>query len=124
MSKAKSPGGTDRELASKLKARLEQKSDRISDLEALIASGKDQTARIGTRRFLIEPADRDPNGLERVLGQSDLGSINFLTRVIEASRAVARIRVREVNGSRANGSIFRPVNTVDARRGRSVSLGR
>jgi endonuclease G len=66
--------------------------------EALIGQGQEPPRRIDVRRSLIETPDRDPNGMERVLGISDLCSINFLARGLEAAKAVARIRVRHRDG--------------------------
>jgi endonuclease G len=59
---------------------------------------QDKPERVELRRSLIEPEDRDPNGIERVIGASDLCSINFLTRGIQAAAAVARLRVRFRSG--------------------------
>ena len=39
------------------------------------------------------------NGIERVLGTSDLCSINFLERGLRAAASVARLRVRVADGS-------------------------
>jgi endonuclease G, mitochondrial len=69
-----------------------------SAAEAIIAV-HDKPARITRRQSLIESPDRDPNGLERILGRSDLCSINFLARGIRAGSAVARVRVRAEDGS-------------------------
>ena len=61
--------------------------------------GKDRPRRIATRRAILEPRDQDPNGIERVLGTSDLCSINFLERGLRAAASVARLRVRLRDGS-------------------------
>jgi len=45
------------------------------------------------RAGLVEPAAQDPNGYERIIGQSDLLSINFLDRGRRAADAVCRIRL-------------------------------
>jgi endonuclease G len=66
--------------------------------EATLAAN-DAPGRVETRLKLIEPKERDPNGLERVLGTSDLVSINFLLRGIQAAAAVARLRVRLPDGT-------------------------
>lgn len=66
--------------------------------EALVGGTRDPSRRVIVRQSLIETEDRDPNGLERVLGISDLCSINFLARGLEAARSVARLRVREPGG--------------------------
>ena len=70
-----------------------------ADAEALIGVSRDAPERIRMRQRLMESVDRDPNALERVLGVSDLCSINFLARGLEAAKAVARIRVRRADGS-------------------------
>ena len=51
----------------------------------------DQRTRI--RKTLIESDQSDPNGFERIIGESDLLSINFLHRGQRAAAAVCRIRV-------------------------------
>jgi endonuclease G, mitochondrial len=57
----------------------------------------DPKARI--RRTLVEPDTSDPNGFERIIGRSDLVSINFLARGLKAARAVCRVRVpAQTNG--------------------------
>lgn len=70
----------------------------LTDIEALINKSAEPAQRINVRRLLVESRDRDPNGLERILGTSDLCSINFLARGLEAAKAVARIRVRRGDG--------------------------
>lgn len=45
------------------------------------------------RKALIEADTSDPNGYERIIGASDLVSVNFLARGIKASQAVCRIGV-------------------------------
>lgn len=55
--------------------------------------------RIEARLKLIEPLERDPHGLERILGTSDLVSTNFLLRALRASAAVAKLRARLPDGS-------------------------
>jgi endonuclease G, mitochondrial len=62
-------------------------------------TAKDPPSKVETRINLIEPKERDPNGLERVFGTSDLLSINFLARGMQAAAAVARLRVRLPDGS-------------------------
>lgn len=58
----------------------------------------------GDRRFLarktlIEPSSADPNGFERIIGASDLLSINFLDRGRRAAAAVCRIKVPADGGA-------------------------
>lgn len=50
-------------------------------------------AALPIRTGLVEPRSQDPNGYERVIGQSDLLSINFLDRGRRAADAVCRIRL-------------------------------
>lgn len=54
--------------------------------------------RLMIRETLIESDKSDPNGFERVIGLSDLLSINFLTRGLRAAAAVCRIRVPTQGG--------------------------
>ena len=54
--------------------------------------------RTRVRRSLMEPQASDPNGYERLIGESDFVSVNFLARGIEASNAVCRIRVPGADG--------------------------
>jgi endonuclease G len=70
----------------------------VQAAEALL-NVQDKPERVELRRSLVEPKDRDPNGLERVIGASDLCSINFLARGIQAAAGVARLRVRLKSGS-------------------------
>jgi endonuclease G len=52
-----------------------------------------ERARLGLRANLIEPPTSDPNGFERIIGESDLTSINYLERGRRAAAAICRIRV-------------------------------
>lgn len=54
--------------------------------------------RLTIRRSLIESQESDPNGFERIIGTSDLLSVNFLTRGLRAAAAVCRIRVPTQGG--------------------------
>ena len=49
--------------------------------------------RLTIRKSLIEGRASDPNGYERVIGESDLTSINFLDRGRRAAAAVCRIKM-------------------------------
>src|SRR5262245_207781 len=49
--------------------------------------------RISLRTNLIEAPSSDPTGFERVIGESDLTSINYLDRGRRAAAAVCRVRV-------------------------------
>lgn len=57
------------------------------------------------RKTMVEAGGRDPNGFERIIGESDLTSINFLARGMRAAEAVCRIRVPGPGGQ-AFGSGF------------------
>lgn len=48
---------------------------------------------LGVRADLLESPESDPTGFERVIGESDLSSINYLDRGRRAAAAVCRIRV-------------------------------
>jgi endonuclease G len=50
------------------------------------------------RKMLIESDTSDPNGYERIIGDSDLVSVNFLARGLKAAAAVCRIRVPALGG--------------------------
>lgn len=54
--------------------------------------------RLSIRQTLIESEDSDPNGFERILGTSNLVSINYLKRGLQAAAAVCRIRVPTQGG--------------------------
>lgn len=88
----------DPRLARAIKDRRRHLPRPMADVEALIEN-REPASRINVRKSLIETTDRDPQGMERVLGLSDLCSINFFARGLEAAKAVARIRVRQTDGS-------------------------
>ncbi|MBB4232176.1 DNA/RNA non-specific endonuclease [Rhizobium mongolense] len=54
--------------------------------------------RLAIRRDLLEPRQADPTGFERIIGESDLTSINYLERGKRAAAAVCRIRVPSPGG--------------------------
>ena len=54
--------------------------------------------RFALRKDLLEPARSDPHGFERIIGDSDLLSINFLDRGRKAAAAVCRIKVPSDGG--------------------------
>lgn len=58
----------------------------------------DASPKVRVRRTLMEPDSSDPNGFERLIGQSDFVSVNFLARGIEAANSVCRIRVPDADG--------------------------
>ncbi len=55
--------------------------------------GKVPVEHFYVRKNLIENLASDPNGYERILGKSDLNSINFLNRGLRAAAAVCRIKL-------------------------------
>ncbi|HMF66243.1 MAG TPA: DNA/RNA non-specific endonuclease [Phyllobacterium sp.] len=55
--------------------------------------------RFEIRKDLLEPRLSDPNGFERIIGDSDLMSINFLDRGKRAAAAVCRIKVPSDGGA-------------------------
>ncbi|MBW8728126.1 MAG: hypothetical protein JF625_23650, partial [Inquilinus limosus] len=56
-------------------------------------------SRFRMRKEFLEPARSDPNGFERLIGDSDLMSINFLDRGRRAAAAVCRIKVPSDSGA-------------------------
>ena len=65
-----------------------------------------ESPRAPVRRALIETDRSDPHGFERIIGESDLVSINFLTRGVRASRAVCRVWVPGPGGGGWSGTGF------------------
>jgi endonuclease G, mitochondrial len=65
----------------------------------------DNDERLQMRHDLAEDRTRDPNGFERILGRSDLTSINFLERGRRAAAAVCRIKL-PTDGGVAYGTGF------------------
>jgi endonuclease G, mitochondrial len=55
--------------------------------------------RFTVRKNFLEPERSDPNGFERIIGDSDLMSINFLDRGRRAAAAVCRIKVPSDGGA-------------------------
>lgn len=55
--------------------------------------------RFEIRKYYLEPSASDPNGFERIIGDSDLMSINFLDRGRRAAAAVCRIKVPSDGGA-------------------------
>ena len=66
--------------------------------QANLEASVDENPRLRVRRSLIETDTSDPNGFERLIGESDFVSINFLARGLEAAKSVCRIRVPDVGG--------------------------
>ena len=56
-------------------------------------SGRERQRRLDMRKDLLETPASDPMGFERVIGESDLTSINYLDRGRRAAAAVCRIRI-------------------------------
>lgn len=85
---------TDEQLSERLAAKL---ALRDSFLPAGARQGRTDRAisdpGFAVRTGLVEPRSKDPNGFERVIGKSDLLSINYLDRGRRAARAVCRIRL-------------------------------
>ncbi len=63
------------------------------------------TARVEIRKTLIENPTADPNGYERILGKSDLNSINYLNRGLRAAAAVCRVKL-PMHGGDSYGTGF------------------
>jgi endonuclease G, mitochondrial len=61
--------------------------------------------RLSIRQTFIEGRASDPNGFERIMGESDLTSINFLDRGRRAAAAVCRIKL-PMSGGFAYGTGF------------------
>ena len=59
----------------------------------------------GLRRAMIESSRADPNGFERIIGESNLLSINFLDRGRRSAEAVCRIKL-PMDGGIAYGTGF------------------
>lgn len=55
--------------------------------------------RIAIRKAFLETPRSDPNGFERIIGESDLLSINFLDRGKRASMSVCRLKVPSDGGA-------------------------
>src|SRR5678816_2300021 len=68
---------------------------RLGDHNGKPVKGKcrEDQERLNIRRSLIEGRASDPNGYERIIGESDLTSINFLDRGRRAAAAVCRIKL-------------------------------
>ena len=72
----------------------------VAPEERALRVGRAETnSRIGVRRDLLESRRADPNGYERVIGESDLMSINYLDRGRRAAAAVCRIKVPSDGGA-------------------------
>ena len=65
----------------------------------------DDEERLAVRRDLVESRDNDPTGFERIIGESDLTSINYLDRGRRAAAAVCRIRA-PADGGEWYGTAF------------------
>jgi endonuclease G len=73
-------------------------SSRALAVTANTAPAVEPAERLAIRRDLLEPPQADPTGFERIIGKSDLTSINYLERGKRASMAVCRIRVPSPGG--------------------------
>lgn len=78
--------------------RNQQLAQLLSDIKERLANKEEPNLdrtdlKFKLRKALIEPDEYDPNGYERILGISDLRSINYLSRGIELAKTVCRIKV-------------------------------
>jgi endonuclease G len=62
------------------------------------AESQDDQERLAMRVALVEPPESDPSGHERIIGESDLTSINYLDRGRRAAASVCRIRAPAEGG--------------------------
>ncbi len=69
-------------------------------------SAAEADSKFSVRKSFIENDKSDPNGFERIIGESDLTSINFLDRGRRAAAAVCRIRIPQQGGGEAYGTGF------------------
>lgn len=69
-----------------------------SPSERAEAQPRDDAERLNLRAELLESPDADPAGFERIIGESDLTSINYLDRGRRAAAAVCRIRAPSLGG--------------------------
>ncbi len=88
---------TDRDLAEALAARSKGLSTLAAPSDQRGPS-QDPKGRLALRVALIEPPESDPTGYERIIGESDLTSINYLDRGRRAASAVCRIRAPSEGG--------------------------
>jgi endonuclease G, mitochondrial len=59
---------------------------------------REDPERLAIRAAFVEPPESDPHGHERIIGESDLTSINYLDRGRRAATAVCRIRAPADSG--------------------------
>lgn len=59
---------------------------------------REDPERLAIRAAFVEPPESDPRGHERIIGESDLTSINYLDRGRRAATAVCRIRAPADSG--------------------------
>ncbi|MBK8456518.1 MAG: DNA/RNA non-specific endonuclease [Phyllobacteriaceae bacterium] len=81
-----------------LAQRLQTERNWLSDSVALGVNRERDDKRYAIRKTLIGNDSSDPNGFERVIGESDLLSINFFDKGKAAAAAVCRIVVPEPGG--------------------------
>ncbi|MBY5406343.1 DNA/RNA non-specific endonuclease [Rhizobium leguminosarum] len=70
-----------------------------ADERVLRRTRAEADSRFSARKSFLESPRSDPNGYERIIGQSDLMSINFLDRGRRAAAAVCRIKVPSDGGA-------------------------
>ena len=75
-----------------LKKSSEAKAKNMQAVDRRLRTTALDQERLKVRKDLIEGRATDPNGFERVIGESDLTSINFLDRDRRAAAAVCRIK--------------------------------
>jgi endonuclease G len=87
------------------------KAVKVRNVSVPIADRGDRSRRaladptIARRLGMVEAKASDPNGYERVIGKSDLLSINFLARGLRSADAVCRIKL-PMEGGHAYGTGF------------------
>jgi endonuclease G len=86
----------DKALAEALMARHRSMMAPATDGQRVRIEG--DRRRLRMRQALVESRDSDPSGHERIIGESDLTSINYLERGRRAAAAVCRIRAPSEGG--------------------------
>ncbi|MBI5694104.1 MAG: DNA/RNA non-specific endonuclease [Verrucomicrobia bacterium] len=91
------PSGNRSDIVSTHNESLSSAIQAVSPKFSASAPGRPRPAvtadRLQIRKNLVENPAADPNGYERILGKSDLNSINFLSRGLKAAAAVCRIKL-------------------------------
>jgi endonuclease G len=82
---------------------------RFAPGDVAVAPPEDKRMRV--RKALLPDSRRDPYAFERVIGSRNLLGISYLSKGLEAARAVCRIEIRTVTGARdgyATGFLVAP----------------